>query len=236
MKKRTVKKALSLTAAGMMLAAGFAVPDAAETFTGITDTSISVSAASTPVVYYSAHVQSYGWLPTVYGGATAGTTGQSKRLEAFKINSHVLKYRSHVQGTGWQGWKTNNEISGTTGQSKAVEAIQIDYLNDSFRNGYDVLYRVHMKDLGWSKWCKNGEVAGTTGQSRRIEAIEIRFQKQFSYAGAYRVKYAFSCEGVTFYPGETVILDNNGYCKKNKKTINLIPYMNYLDPLYVNTK
>ena len=36
-------------------------------------------------IAYSAHVKSYGWLNYVRDGQTAGTTGESRRLEAVKI-------------------------------------------------------------------------------------------------------------------------------------------------------
>lgn len=131
------------------------------------------SSASLLNFEYSAHVQTYGWQDTVKAGMSAGTTGQSKRLEAVKINSKLLRYRSYTTASGWQGWKTNNQISGSTGQSKAIEAFQIEITDNNYKEKYNIYYRVHMRGLGWSSWCKNGQTAGTTGQSRRLEAIQI---------------------------------------------------------------
>jgi uncharacterized protein YjdB len=45
----------------------------------------TTAAASTIGVTYASHVQSSGWLPYVSDGALSGTTGKSRRLEAFNI-------------------------------------------------------------------------------------------------------------------------------------------------------
>ena len=80
--------------------------------------------AATPGVTYRAHVQSIGWQGWKSNGALAGTTGQSKRVEAIQIKltnaSGGIQYNAHVQGIGWQGWKSNGIVAGTTGQSKRM--------------------------------------------------------------------------------------------------------------------
>ena len=65
-------------------------------------------------------------------GAIAGTTGQSKGLEAIKIRltgeiskQYDIEYRVYVEGKGWQDRKQNGEIAGTTGESRQIEAIEI---------------------------------------------------------------------------------------------------------------
>jgi peptidoglycan/xylan/chitin deacetylase (PgdA/CDA1 family) len=65
-------------------------------------------------------------------GQTAGTTGESKRMEAVEIKltgaiskQYDVYYRVHVQGFGWMGWAKNGESAGTTGYSRRIEAIQI---------------------------------------------------------------------------------------------------------------
>ena len=132
-----------------------------------------------PSVVYSTHVQSYGWLNFVADGAMSGTEGQSKRLEAIKINlqnssySGDITYSTHVQGYGWLNKVSNGEIIGTTGQGKRVEAIQVN-LTGEISNYYDVYYRVHSQSYGWLGWAKNGMKAGSEGLSKRLEAIEIK--------------------------------------------------------------
>jgi len=125
-----------------------------------------------PSIQYQAHVQDIGWQDSVRDGATAGTTGQSLRLEALMIrvdNSNgCLTIEGHVENYGWQAPRTNGEIVGTVGEHLRLEAIKIncDKLN--------LTYRVHIQDTGWTEWAKNGDVAGTVGQAKRIEAIEIK--------------------------------------------------------------
>jgi len=134
---------------------------------------------------YSTHVQDYGWNSKFYceNGETSGTSGQSKRVEAIKINltsfnskfeNADIKYQVHVQDKGWMNWVKNGEIAGTSGEAKRVEAIRIKLENVE---GYKVEYRVHVQDKGWMDWVKNGEMAGTSGESKRIEAIEIRIKE-----------------------------------------------------------
>ena len=134
----------------------------------------------TPSVNYSTHVQDIGWQGYVKGGSTAGTTGQSKRLEAIRIKlsnntsyKGTIQYQTHIQDIGWQGWKMNDEMSGTSGQSKRLEAIRIK-LTDELAENYDIYYRVHAQSFGWLGWAKNGESAGTAGYSYRLEAIEVK--------------------------------------------------------------
>ena len=83
-------------------------------------------------IVYSTHVQDIGWQMSVNDGMLAGTTGESKRVEAIKIklSGDISKqcdvyYRVHVQDYGWLGWAKNNEPAGTEGLSKRVEAIEI---------------------------------------------------------------------------------------------------------------
>lgn len=129
-------------------------------------------------VQYRAHVQTYGWRGWVSDGETAGTTGQSKRVEALQIRisneqmSGSVQYRAHVQTYGWQRWVSDGETAGTTGQSKRVEAVSIR-LTGQLSENYDVWYRAHVQTYGWLGWTKNGNNAGTTGLSKRVESLQI---------------------------------------------------------------
>ena len=134
-----------------------------------------ISTADSGVCYESS-VQRIGWMGIVRDGATCGTSGQFKRLEAMKINlSNIdggITYRTHVQDIGWMGWVSNGEVGGTTGQSKRMEAIEI-MLTGAAAEQYDIYYRVHVENYGWMGWMVNGGTAGTQGQSLRIEAIQL---------------------------------------------------------------
>ena len=139
----------------------------------------NTSYSNSTYIKYRVHVQDEGWQDWKKNGDLAGTTGESKRIEAIEIKSDSLplgvnlKYRVHVQDEGWQDWKKNGDLAGTTGESKRIEAIEIKLENTS---GYTIKYRVHAQDEGWQAWKKNGELAGTTCQSKRVEAIEIQIE------------------------------------------------------------
>ena len=152
-----------------------------------------------PDVEYGAHVDNIGWQRRVKNGATSGTVGQSRRLEALKINvlnasvSGDIQYKSHLADKGWEtSWKKNDQISGTTGQSRQIEAIQIK-LTGELANKYDVYYRVHSAEFGWNGWAKNGASAGTSGYRYRAESLQVKLvlkggKAPGSTANAYRQK------------------------------------------------
>lgn len=140
-------------------------------------------------VSYSAHVQSKGWMSTVYNGSTAGTTGKALRAEAVKMNltgsvpcGAKITYQTHVQGKGWVSPASNGTVAGTTGKALRLEAVRITL---SGLSGYEVQYRAHIQGKNWTSWqtTKNGTavtsagIAGTTGKSLRLEAIQVRLVK-----------------------------------------------------------
>lgn len=129
-----------------------------------------------PSISYQAQIEGIGWQEWKSNGETAGTTGQSKRLEALamKMNNYdnkKLHFRCHLEGYGWTEDRLGGEVGGSVGDFRRMEAITIKV------DGLMVRYRVHVADYGWMDWKYNGEIAGTTGESRRIEAIEIHLYK-----------------------------------------------------------
>lgn len=129
------------------------------------------------MIKYQTHVQNIGWQDEKADGEMSGTTGQSLRLEAIKIqlSSSIdggIVYKTHVQDYGWQNFVANGQASGTSGQAKRLEAIQMQ-LTGNAKNQYDLYYRVHAQNFGWLGWAKNGESAGTAGYSYRLEGIQI---------------------------------------------------------------
>ncbi len=142
------------------------------------DSGRGVGFITKPSVRYRSHVQTYGWQSWVENGATAGTQGESKRVEALQVEvptpnmSGEVQVRAHVQSYGWQDWVGQGSVAGTTGESKRVEAVQIR-LTDELSTTCDVWYRVHVQTYGWLGWTKNGGSAGTQELSRRLEAIQV---------------------------------------------------------------
>jgi len=137
----------------------------------------TTQAASVPTIRYQTHVQNVGWQGWKQNGESAGTSGQSLRLEGMYIDidgaDNAIEYRTHVQNIGWQGWVNEGDMSGTSGQSLRLEAIEIRLKGD-MATQYDVYYRVHAQNFGWMGWAKNGQSAGTAGYSYRLEAIQIQ--------------------------------------------------------------
>ncbi len=130
-----------------------------------------------PGVCYQVHVKGDGWLDWRCNGATAGTTGENRRMEAIKITltgatpGATIEYQAHLENIGWTSWTAEGQVCGTTGQNRRMEAVKIRLINAPLR--CHVRYRVHMKNKGWGDWAYDGAQAGTTGENRRIEAIEI---------------------------------------------------------------
>lgn len=132
-------------------------------------------------VSYSAHVQTYGWQYNYTEDSnstiTIGTTGQSKRLEAFTLSykgiaTNELTYAAYVSGTGQQAEVTQGQMAGTTGASRRIESVHFN-LSGSAAQTYDIWYRVHVSSVGWLGWASNGAEAGTQTISAPIEAIQV---------------------------------------------------------------
>lgn len=129
-------------------------------------------------ITYSSHVQGIGWQNNVNDGQTSGTTGQGRRLEAFKINlesnvSGDIVIQPYVEKKGWLNETKQGEISGTTGLGRRIEAVKIKLIGN-LSNYYDIYYRTHVAYVDWLSWAKNGEVSGILNSNGRIEAIEIK--------------------------------------------------------------
>ena len=130
---------------------------------------------------YEAHVQDHGWMGAVDAGEIAGTTGQSRRLEALSINTTTLSYNGIFADNGAVcGWKTNGAYIGSVGQSRALQCIAIQLRGNFYTTYYDVYYRVHIAGKGWLGWSKNGGAAGNN-YGARIEAVQIKVIRKNHY-------------------------------------------------------
>ncbi|MFI9240436.1 hypothetical protein [Streptomyces cinnamoneus] len=182
------KALLALSAAAVLGLTGTATaqaqtPSERTTRTGAVDTAADAvrdqlaerGAAAGRIVCYRVHVAEQGWLPAVCDGSVAGTTGQSRRIEAIEVavgNVGWVCLNAHLADIGWQGTRCANDfqnvVVGTTGESRRLEALNIRVSSGS------VWARAHVQDLGWQNAVRGASVTvGTTGQSRRMEAIQI---------------------------------------------------------------
>ena len=126
---------------------------------------------------YRAHVQGHGWLNWVYDPSTAGTTGQSRRLEAIQmttsnISNFGICYQAAVAGYGWQLPVCNGGTAGTVGEARQMQELSI-WLSPYSVSNCSVQYRAHIAHYGWQNWVSEGVSAGCSGCG--IEAVEIRF-------------------------------------------------------------
>ena len=78
-----------------------------------------------------------GWQDWVKRGEVAGTTGESLRMEAFRIKlidpedgKHVW-YRVHVENVGWTEYAIDGAIVGSVGQSLRMEAVEIRIVDEA---------------------------------------------------------------------------------------------------------
>ena len=118
------------------------------------------------------HVAYKGWLPEVGLGEVAGTTGESRPMEAIILKSDTidLEYRAHVANIGWLPWVKNGEIAGTTGESRSLEALEI-------RASASLMAQEHIQNVGWLPFSKGSNIIlGTQGKSLAMEAILIDLQ------------------------------------------------------------
>lgn len=122
-------------------------------------------------VSYQVHARDIGWCNWQSDGKMAGSTGQNRRIEAFRmIPVGETDVTVHIKDIGNREYKniTKDTILGTTGQNKRIESIKITGKDTCY------LYRVQQKNVGWSDWMSNGEWAGMQGKGLQIEAIEIK--------------------------------------------------------------
>lgn len=129
---------------------------------------------------YSTHVSYVGWTNSVPQNTVSGTTGQSRSLEAFRIDSSnslagdaTITCGVYVKNTGWVENVTEGNICGTVGQTKSFEAVKLN-ITGAAASKYDVYYRVHLAWVGWQNWAKNNEVTGTPNSNQPVEAIQVK--------------------------------------------------------------
>ncbi|WP_368145390.1 C39 family peptidase [Collinsella aerofaciens] len=143
-------------------------------------------------VSVEAHVSNVGWQAAVGNGGTAGTTGQSRAVEALRVRlsgelsaRYAVWYRVHSAEFGWLGWACDGADAGSAGYGRAVQAVQVAVLPkgdpapgdtstpfvDRSSEPPSVSYRAHVAGIGWQGAVSDGAVAGTTGQGRALEAL-----------------------------------------------------------------
>lgn len=131
-------------------------------------------------IWYRVHQETYGWLAPVHDGQTSGITGQSKQIEAVKIDCKLsdvkIKAKAHIQskGTVDYGYITSDTVIGTIGQKLRLEALELSA--EGLPEGQKLYVRYHIQGDGWSNWIEGGTMAGSAGLGKRLEGIQIKIQ------------------------------------------------------------
>jgi uncharacterized protein YjdB len=152
---------------------------------------------------YQAHVANLGWMPSVFDGATAGTTGRALRLESLRMSvagdpvTGDILWRGHVENVGWQPWTTSATAIGTIGRSLRLEAFELRLTGD-LANRYSIRYRAHVEDIGWQSYRVDGATAGTVGQARRVEAVTIELVPKMP--AAFNATYSAHVQRIGWQP------------------------------------
>ena len=157
-------------------------------------------------VEYGAYARDAGWMEAS-NGATAGTTGQSRPIEAFYAQltgeyakTHSIWYRLHVSNIGWLGWAHDGELAGAPAQGEQVEALQvlIRLIEESMPNkgaayrspAGNVVVQAHVQNDGWLSPVGDGDTAGTTGRSLHLEAIKVQIPNEKNLSVNYAAHVA----------------------------------------------
>jgi hypothetical protein len=148
-------------------------------------------------VEYKTHIQDYGWeTQWISDGDLSGTVGESKRLEALRVEltgdaplGAKIETWVHVQNYGDLGPFTMGTAAGTSSQGLRLERIRLVL---SGLSGYELRYNVQVQNKGWlrdetdsSTWFVSGETAGTEGEGLRLEGIRIKLVHTNPYLALY---------------------------------------------------
>ncbi|MDO4805708.1 MAG: hypothetical protein Q4A07_00525 [Coriobacteriales bacterium] len=148
---------------------------------------MKVSGLAEGSVRYRTHLQDIGWQGWKGDGEVSGTVGQSRRVEAVRIEltgdaalKYDVIYRVHVPNMGWLGWAKNGEVAGSEGMALRIEALQVRIVPaGTGETGLSALskpelrVKAHSANVGWQASVGEGASAGTTGRALRLEALKL---------------------------------------------------------------
>jgi hypothetical protein len=156
-------------------------------------------------IQYRAFVQDRGWLEWQNEGGNAGTTGESRRIEAFEMRviqgppGTKIKYRALVQDIGWEGsYREDGQTSGTTNTGKQIEAIQVGLELPPGSPPNYLHLETYVADWQWIGYVRDFWIAGTTGQSRRMEAFHAYVSRDRPEPAQIQVAYNANPRGVGY--------------------------------------
>ncbi len=168
------------------------------------------------VVSYRAHVQGLGWLPWKSDGATAGTTGQARRVEAVQVRL-VLKALPtptapstptptptpspsvSVTPTPTVSVTPTPTVSVTPTPTVSVTPTPTVSVTPTppAADKATASYSANVQSKGWMPTVTNGATAGTTGQGLRMEALRLKVASE-QYTGD--IQYRAHVQSIGWMP------------------------------------
>lgn len=128
----------------------------------------------------SAHVAKVGWVNGYSQNDVAGTVGQARAAEAFRIDTITtavgpvdLTCTSYSRNLGWSSPVNAGGVCGTVGQAIPLEGLKLKLTGEA-ASKFDVYYKAHVSGVGWQNWVKNDETAGVINAGKNIEAIVVK--------------------------------------------------------------
>lgn len=168
-------------------------------------------------ITYRVYLQGIGWQGWKSDGAVAGTSGQSKRIEAIEMHltgpiakEYDVYYSVHMAKIGWSSYVKGNsdetiidDIAGTKDLSKRIEAIKIQLVKIgdpapstsgiSYIEGYqteDFTYAGTIQGEGMCDPVVQGNTLGTTGQKKRLENIVLYLDEASGNQPSGKIQYS----------------------------------------------
>ena len=145
-----------------------------------TRASSSCSANPGSKLKYRVYMAGVGWSVWYCDTDLAGSTGESRQLEAIQVMSNMpgvsACYQVHASGIGWMGSAAGNEscngaLAGTTGQSRKIEAVKVRLVGAS--SEMSAFYQSYVAGVGLAASAFDWAYSGTVGQSRAMEAMKL---------------------------------------------------------------
>lgn len=157
-------------------------------------------------IYYRVHVSNIGWMGWAKNGEPAGTTGQSKAIEAIQIRlvkkndgnaptSSLAAFRGASETLKGAYRTLNGSATSTAAKTDVVIGSENGAALQSFSlavnnqiNSGSVQYRAYRQFEGWSgSWSSNGQPIDSANTGHAVQAVQ--FQLTDSVASVYDIWY-----------------------------------------------
>lgn len=144
-------------------------------------------------------------------GELAGTSGQSKRIEAIrvKLTGEIAKYYEvyysvHLAKIGWCNYESAGRVTGTIDLSKKIEALKICLVKkdaetapntsgvkyvEGYKSG-NFYYNGYIKGVGATGNVSHGNTVGTIGKKQQLQSLTLYLDQSNKLAPSGTIQYA----------------------------------------------